>query len=166
MRPPQRTGRGLFGGGPARPLFDPASQRSEPESQPKPVAEAPPEPDVEEVQEESVEAASIPQEEDRPAATAEPDPEPQVSAPQAKRKGRGVTHKEPIFKSPITFTLQNITFLDQLSIEVRRNTGFALDRGKMIRAFLTALEESGLDLSHVSSEKEITRILTKKLGRR
>lgn len=66
-------------------------------------------------------------------------------------------------KSTVTFLNDQIVWLDRLSNDIRSNTKEIVDRGALIRAFITALKESKLDLSHVKSEQEACNAILEKL---
>jgi len=66
-------------------------------------------------------------------------------------------------KSTVTLSHHNIYWLDRLSSEIRVTQGVVLDRSALIRAVITALEQSGVDLRNSMSEEEIIKHIMTKL---
>lgn len=66
-------------------------------------------------------------------------------------------------KSTVTFYNNQIVWLDRLSASIREKSKSVIDRSAMIRAILSAIKESGWDLSDVLSESEITSFILKKI---
>jgi hypothetical protein len=66
-------------------------------------------------------------------------------------------------KSTVTFFNSQIVWLDRLSTSIREKSKSVVDRSALIRAILTAIEESGLDLTNALSEEEITSLILQKL---
>ena len=62
-----------------------------------------------------------------------------------------------------TLSHHNIDWLDRLSSEIRVTQGVILDRSTLIRATVTALEQSDIDLRHSTSEEEIIKQIKIKL---
>ena len=66
-------------------------------------------------------------------------------------------------KSTVTFTNSQIVWLDRLSSDIRATTMSIVDRGALIRAIITAVEQSNIDLSSANSEEQIKDIICAKL---
>lgn len=66
-------------------------------------------------------------------------------------------------KSTVTLLNNQICFLDRLSSDIRAQTMKIIDRGAIIRAVISALETSNLDLSSCASEQEISEIILAQL---
>ena len=78
-------------------------------------------------------------------------------------RGRPVEHKEGWSKVTVVLLDKQIHWLDQLASTIRLNTKAAVSRAELIRATLAAVEESGIDLSHLKSEADIKEIILDKL---
>lgn len=87
-----------------------------------------------------------------------------AQAVQKTSAGRPKVASDLTVKSTITFLNNHIVFLDRLSTEIRENSMAIVDRGALIRAFISSLQESRIDLRHMTSEEEIRMALTKKLS--
>ena len=49
---------------------------------------------------------------------------------------------------------RNLSYLDTLRLTIRdEGSGASLNRSEIIRAFIDAIEEAGIDLSHITSEE-------------
>jgi hypothetical protein len=66
-------------------------------------------------------------------------------------------------RMPIELPVDQLVWLDRLAIAMRSRSGRAVKRAPIIRAMLAAVAASGIDLSHVTSEEEITAQLLAKL---
>jgi hypothetical protein len=70
-------------------------------------------------------------------------------------------------KTCITFDLDQLLWLDQFSSQIRRKSRAVLERGAIMRALVTALQHSLIDVRHdlsqVKSEDDLVRILLEKL---
>ena len=85
-------------------------------------------------------------------------------APKEKQgRGRPIEHKEGWSKVTVVLLDKQIHWLDQLASNIRLNTKAALSRAELIRAAISAIEESDIDLSNIGSEQEIKNILLEKL---
>ena len=59
---------------------------------------------------------------------------------------------------------RQVEFLDQLSLSIRRATGSAVNRAQIVRACLDALADSGVNVSTVVSEADLSLRLKRKLN--
>lgn len=84
---------------------------------------------------------------------------------ETRGPGRPPVHAEDWTKVTVVLLNRQIVFLDSLSTEIRKNTGAAVKRAEILRALVDAIEESGLDISHTQSEKEIKEFLQAQLSR-
>lgn len=66
-------------------------------------------------------------------------------------------------KSTVTFYNEQIVWLDRLSADIRSNTMAIVDRGSIIRAVISAVMKSGIDLTHLESEEQIRDTILKHL---
>lgn len=80
-----------------------------------------------------------------------------------RSRGRPVEHKEEWSKITVVLLDKQIHWLDKLASEIRLNTKIAVSRAELIRATIAAVEESGIDLSLLGSEKDIKELLLDKL---
>jgi hypothetical protein len=64
---------------------------------------------------------------------------------------------------PVELPTDQVIWLDRLALTMRSRSGRAVKRAPVIRAMLAAVAASGIDLSHVTSEEEITQLLLAKL---
>jgi Arc/MetJ-type ribon-helix-helix transcriptional regulator len=78
-------------------------------------------------------------------------------------RGRPVEHKEGWSKVTVVLLDKQIHWLDQLASTIRLNTKAALSRAELIRAAISAIEESEMDLTDISSEQDIKNALLEKL---
>lgn len=85
-------------------------------------------------------------------------------APKEKQgRGRPVEHKEGWSKVTVVLLDKQIHWLDQLASTIRLNTKAALSRAELIRAAISAMEESNIDLSSIGSEEAMKEALLEKL---
>jgi hypothetical protein len=87
--------------------------------------------------------------------------EPEVS--KTLSRGRPKEHADAWTKVTTVLFDRQIHWLDTLASTIRLNTRLALSRAEIIRGLISAVEESGIDLSQVSNEEDIKNILLKKL---
>lgn len=66
-------------------------------------------------------------------------------------------------KSTVTLRNNQLVWLDQFSVNIRSSKGIVVDRGALIRSILDAIMQSGIDLSTVDSEMELTKLLLRRL---
>lgn len=85
--------------------------------------------------------------------------------PEIKIRGRPVEHAESWSKTTVVLLDRQIHWLDRLSSEIRLKTRKAISRAEIIRAMVAAVEESGLDLSNISTESEIKAFLLRQFNR-
>lgn len=106
--------------------------------------------------------AKPPQGRPRKDATPEASPAP-THTPATNKGGRPRTLPENMTRIPVELPVDQVVWLDRLAIAMRSRSGRAVKRAPIIRAMLAAVAASGIDLSHVTSEEEITSLLLKKL---
>ena len=58
-------------------------------------------------------------------------------------------------KTTVTLSLADMQYLDTVALDVRRRHRTHINRGEIIRALISALRESGLDLTVAASESAI-----------
>jgi hypothetical protein len=95
----------------------------------------------------------------RKIQNAEPhtDPKPVVQEEKTSTNARGrpQEHTESWTKATVVLLDRHIYWLDRLASDIRFNTKSAMSRAEIIRAMISAVEESGIDLSQLKSEEEI-----------
>lgn len=89
--------------------------------------------------------------------------EPEEAPKEKQGRGRPIEHKECWSKVTVVLLDKQIHWLDQLASNIRLNTKAALSRAELIRAVISAIEESEIDLSNIGSEQAIKEILLEKL---
>jgi hypothetical protein len=87
----------------------------------------------------------------------------EVVEQEKRSRGRPVEHKESVSKVTVVLLDNQIHWLGKLSSEIRLKTKSAISRAELIRAFISAIETSGLDLSDISTEQAIKEFLLSKL---
>jgi hypothetical protein len=80
-----------------------------------------------------------------------------------RSRGRPVEHKETWSKITVVLLDKQIHWLDNLASAIRLNTKSAISRAQILRAMIAAVEESGLDLSHLHSEDDVKNFLLENL---
>lgn len=94
-------------------------------------------------------------------------PQPQeckgVESPIHPARGRPKEHMEGWTKVTVILLDRQIHWLDKLAADIRLNTKCAVSRAEILRAMVSAAEESGLDLSQARSDGELREILKNKL---
>jgi hypothetical protein len=97
-------------------------------------------------------------------------PQPTQQAPVAAEKNEQAivqTHvKKSVgsaVKSTVTFNNNQIVWLDRLSSDIRATTMAIVDRGAIIRAIISAVEQSSIDLCNATSEDQIRDLVCAKL---
>lgn len=66
-------------------------------------------------------------------------------------------------KITLTISHDQIIWLDRLATDIRAASRSIIDRGTIVRALISALENSGLNIKNCSKESEIQEIITRKL---
>jgi hypothetical protein len=84
----------------------------------------------------------------------------------ARGPGRPKAHEEPTTKATVVLRNSQIIELDQLSTAIRAKSGGVVQRAQLIRAFVDAVLQSGLDLSDVQDEEAVKTIVSNKLRAR
>jgi hypothetical protein len=82
-----------------------------------------------------------------------------------RRPGRPPVHDEPWTKVTVVLFDRQIAFLDQLAGNIRSNTGATMSRAQIIRAFVDAIRDAGLDLTGATSEADLRETITARLRR-
>ena len=90
--------------------------------------------------------------------------EPTPDKPQKAGRGRPKIHDEA-FKTMVTLREEQALWLDRLALDVRANTKSIIDRGIIIRALIDSIMESGVDLSHATSEDDVKEALLAEKGK-
>jgi Arc/MetJ-type ribon-helix-helix transcriptional regulator len=89
--------------------------------------------------------------------------EPKKTEP-IEQRGRPKQLSDGVAKSTVTFNNSQIVWLDRLSADIRSSSMAILDRGTIIRAILTAIEKSNIDLLEASSEEQVCEMILNKLN--
>ena len=77
-------------------------------------------------------------------------------------RGRPVMHTEPWGKITVVLLDRHLADLDRLAIDIRLKHGRAIRRAEIIRAFVEAACQSGIDLTEASSADAIIELLTRR----
>lgn len=77
--------------------------------------------------------------------------------------GRPTVHEESWTKASVVMMDRQIVFLDELAVDIRKQSGAVIRRAEIIRALVDALAESGVDVAGVTSEEDLRNLLTAKL---
>lgn len=88
-----------------------------------------------------------------------------VSEEKKQPRGRPQEHRETWSKITVVLLDKQIHWLDQLASNIRLNTKVAVSRAELIRALIAAVEESGIDISNLSSEHAVKNFLLNKLNK-
>lgn len=82
------------------------------------------------------------------------------AVPKEKQgKGRPKEHTEDWSKVTVVLFESQIRWLDRLSVDIRSNTRSPLSRAEIIRGVLSAVEESGIDLTKTGSEQAVKELI-------
>lgn len=98
----------------------------------------------------------------RPADQHQEQPAP-APEPVPASVGRPRKHIEPWKKVTVLLLSRNVLFLDRLSLDIATRTGASIARAEILRALVEAVEESGLDLTGISTEEELKALLLDRL---
>ena len=99
----------------------------------------------------------LPSQEEKPSL---PEKEPEKLA-----RGRPQEHFESWTKTTVVLLDKQIQWLDELALDIRKNTKIAVSRAEIIRGILAAVAESGVDLSQIKSETEIKNLIASLIRR-
>ena len=106
----------------------------------------------------------------QPAAQSEKQPLKQVTVVVEKHEQVVSDHQKKSIsnavKSTVTFSNNQIVWLDRLSSDIRANTMAIVDRWAIIRAIISAVEQSQIDLCNATSEDQIKNLVCTKLKAR
>jgi galactose-1-phosphate uridylyltransferase len=87
-----------------------------------------------------------------------------ADAPKEKQsRGRPLEHKEGWSKVTVVLLDKQIHWLDKLALDIRQNTKASVSRAEIIRGLISAIEESGIDLTKIENEKDIKEYVVNKL---
>jgi len=85
----------------------------------------------------------------------------EVVLKEKEGRGRPIEHKEGWSKVTVVLLDKQIHWLDQLASTIRLNTKAAVSRAEIIRALISAMNESEINFTQLRSEEELKdRILT------
>jgi len=116
-----------------------------------------------------IQAASLFESTTRTSQQHKQEPRQEIVQPISEKKeivearGRPKQLSDGAVKSTVTFYNSQIVWLDRLSADIRSSTMAIIDRGTIIRAILTAVEKSNIDLSIATSEEQVCDIILTKL---
>lgn len=106
----------------------------------------------------------------QPAAQSEKQPPKQATMVIEKHEQAVGDHQKKAVsnavKSTVTFSNNQIVWLDRLSSDIRATTMAIVDRGAIIRAIISAVEQSQIDLCNATSEDQIKNLVCAKLKAR
>lgn len=80
-----------------------------------------------------------------------------------RKAGRPKVHKVEVLKTVITLRKDQLIWLDQLALNIRSASDTIIDRGCLIRAFISFVMESGIDFSNIENEEEAKDIIIEKM---
>lgn len=84
--------------------------------------------------------------------------------PGKRRPGRPPIHVEEWTKVTVVLFNRQIVFLDAMAAEIRTRNGTAVSRAQLIRAFVDAIGETGIDVTAAKSEADIRSIVVTRLS--
>lgn len=97
-----------------------------------------------------------------------PDTEPETTGDRPRqdrrRPGRPRVHVEPWTKVTVVLFDRQIDFLDAIVSDIRKESGAAVSRAQLIRAFVDAVSEASLDLTATASERDVKTAVLARLG--
>ena len=103
----------------------------------------------------------------QPAAQSEKQPLRQATVVIEKQEQVAIDHQKKAVsnavKSTVTFSNNQIVWLDRLSSDIRATTMAIVDRGAIICAIISAVEQSQIDLCNTTSEDQIKNLVCAKL---
>jgi hypothetical protein len=76
-----------------------------------------------------------------------------------KKRGRPTMHTEPWAKITVVLLNRHVALLDRLAVDIRLRHGKAISRAEIIRSFIEAAYQSGIDLSDASSSAAMIDLL-------
>ena len=82
-----------------------------------------------------------------------------------RRPGRPPIHDEAWTKVTVVLFNRQIVFLDRLAANIRAQSGAAISRAQLIRAFVDAIGEGDIDLTSARSEQDLKVTLAAQLDR-
>jgi hypothetical protein len=82
-----------------------------------------------------------------------------------RRPGRPPVHDEEWTKVTVVLFNRQIAFLDGMAAQIRLRNGAAISRAQLIRAFVDAIGETGIDVTAAQSEADVRAIVTSRLSR-
>jgi len=81
------------------------------------------------------------------------------------KRGRPVVHTAPWQKVTVVLLDRHVVFLDRLAIDFRLKHGKAISRAEIVRAFIEAAIQRGIDLSEADSIDGLVRLLASLPGK-
>ena len=81
-----------------------------------------------------------------------------------RRPGRPPVHDEAWTKVTVVLFNRQIVFLDAVAASIRTRNGAAVSRAQLIRAFVDAIGQTGIDVTAATSEADVRAIVTSRLG--
>lgn len=88
-----------------------------------------------------------------------------TSTERKRGPGRPPIHDEAWTKVTVVLFNRQIVFLDRLAANIRAQSGAAISRAQLIRAFVDAIGEGEIDLTTARSEQELKATLMARVGR-
>lgn len=88
-----------------------------------------------------------------------------TSSEQKRGPGRPPIHDEAWTKVTVVLFNRQIVFLDRLAANIRAQSGAAISRAQLIRAFVDAIGEGDIDLTAARSEQDLKVTLAAQLDR-
>lgn len=88
-----------------------------------------------------------------------------TSIERKRGPGRPPIHDEAWTKVTVVLFNRQIVFLDRLAANIRAQSGAAISRAQLIRAFVDAIGEGEIDLTTARSEQDLKATLVARVGR-
>lgn len=74
-------------------------------------------------------------------------------------RGRPQEHTESMTKVTVILLDRQRDWLDQLALNIRTKTKASISRAEILRAMVSAIEDSGIDLSETRNESEARQLI-------
>jgi hypothetical protein len=88
----------------------------------------------------------------------------EVPKSSKRRRGRPRVHREHWSKVNVLLFDRQVSFLQELSLSIRKATGIPINRTQIIRALIDALTRCRLKIATVRSEADLCKALTRRLN--
>lgn len=86
-----------------------------------------------------------------------------ASAGAKRRPGRPPIHDEEWTKVTVVLFDRQIMFLDGITASIRSRNGASISRAQLIRAFVDAIGQTGVDVTEATSEADVRALIATRL---